>query len=113
MIRHPRALSTPNILAPLTFRHAASSDQLPQSNGVRCHSCSSAECYQSDRRGWGTSAGDCSVCSHGVARYPGIDFIFGIGPYLVNQCPKRESMSIEEVTISNKWEMAAIVEMVE
>ncbi|TKB88564.1 MAG: hypothetical protein E8D41_16365 [Nitrospira sp.] len=27
--------------------------------------------------------------------------------------PKRESMSIEEATISNMWEIAAIVEMLE
>jgi hypothetical protein len=30
-----------------------------------------------------------------------------------NQHPKRESMSIEEATVSNMWEITAIVEMVE
>jgi hypothetical protein len=28
-------------------------------------------------------------------------------------CPKRETMSIEEATISNMWEIAAIVEVLE
>ena len=28
-------------------------------------------------------------------------------------CPKRDSMSIEEATISKMWEIAAIVEMLE
>jgi len=30
-----------------------------------------------------------------------------------NQHPKRESMFIEEATVSNMWEIAAIVEMLE
>ena len=30
-----------------------------------------------------------------------------------DQRPKRESMSIEEATISNMWEIAAIVEVLE
>ena len=30
-----------------------------------------------------------------------------------DDCPKRESMSIEEATISNMWEIAAIVELLE
>ena len=30
-----------------------------------------------------------------------------------DQRPKREAMSIEEATISNMWEMAAIVEVLE
>ena len=29
------------------------------------------------------------------------------------QCPKRETMSLEETTISNMWEIAAIVEVLE
>jgi hypothetical protein len=29
------------------------------------------------------------------------------------QCPKRETMSLEEATISNMWEIAAIVEVLE
>jgi len=30
-----------------------------------------------------------------------------------NHAPKRESMSIEEATVSNMWEIAAIVEVLE
>jgi DNA uptake protein ComE-like DNA-binding protein len=30
-----------------------------------------------------------------------------------NDCPKRDTMSIEEATISNMWEIAAIVEILE
>ena len=30
-----------------------------------------------------------------------------------NDRPKRESMSIEEATVSNMWEIAAIVEVLE
>jgi hypothetical protein len=30
-----------------------------------------------------------------------------------NDCPTRDSMSIEEATISNMWEIAAIVELLE
>jgi len=30
-----------------------------------------------------------------------------------NHAPKRESMSIEEATVSNMWEIAAIVELLE
>jgi len=30
-----------------------------------------------------------------------------------NQRPKRESMSTEEVTVSNMWEIAVIVEILE
>jgi hypothetical protein len=30
-----------------------------------------------------------------------------------DECPKRDSMSVEEATISNMWEIAAIVELLE
>jgi hypothetical protein len=30
-----------------------------------------------------------------------------------DQLPTRENMSIEEATVSNRWEIAAIVEMLE
>jgi hypothetical protein len=29
---------------------------------------------------------------------------------MIDYCPKRESMSLEEATVSNLWEFAAIVE---
>jgi hypothetical protein len=32
---------------------------------------------------------------------------------MCDQRPERESMSIEEATVSNKWEIAAIVEVLE
>jgi hypothetical protein len=32
---------------------------------------------------------------------------------MTTDCPKRDSMSVEEATISNMWEIAAIVEVLE
>jgi hypothetical protein len=42
----------------------------------------------------------------------GSDFICGSGP-LADDRLTRESMSIEEATVSNMWEIAAIVEVLE
>ena len=36
-----------------------------------------------------------------------------IAQYIGNDCPKRDSRFIEEATVSNMWEIAAIVEVVE
>ena len=36
-----------------------------------------------------------------------------IAEYMSTDHPKRDSMSIEEATISNMWEIAAIVELLE
>lgn len=32
---------------------------------------------------------------------------------MIDQCPKRDTMSIEEATISNMWEISPIVEVLE
>ena len=36
-----------------------------------------------------------------------------IAQYISNQRPKRNTMSLEEATVSNMWEIAAIVEVLE
>jgi hypothetical protein len=56
-----------------------------------------------------TSAADCWVCSHGVARVAGSDFICGNGP-LADDLLTGKTMSIEEATVYNMWEIVAIGE---
>ena len=51
MTRPPRALHMLNMLATLSLRTAAPSNQKPPSNGVSCPYCSSVRCHRFVRRG--------------------------------------------------------------